>query len=75
MNGELKDDVEKVDAPTGRGEIEDPSDSDGSGQGDEYNVEAIRSHRFYKGAVLYEIKWQGYPEEENTDEPEHNLLP
>ncbi|KEF60219.1 uncharacterized protein A1O9_05069 [Exophiala aquamarina CBS 119918] len=75
LNGEQSNDVKTVDPPSGRGEIEDPSDSEGSEEGGEYNVEAIRGHRIYKGVVLYEIKWQGYPEEENTDEPEENLLP
>lgn len=82
LNGELKDDVEEAAAPTGRGEIEDldpsasASESEGSEQGEEeYIVEAIRSHRIVKGEVLYKIKWQGYSEAENTEEPEDNLLP
>jgi hypothetical protein len=80
LNGELKDDVEEVAATTGRGEIEDldesASESEASEQGGkEYIVEAIRSHRIAKGRVLYKIKWQGYPDDENTEEPEGNLLP
>jgi len=75
LNGEPKDSVKDVDTLSGRGEIEDASDSDDDEQGDEYNVEAIRGHRFVKGQLLYQIKWQGYPESDNTEEPESNLLP
>lgn len=80
LNGELKDDVEEGAAPTGRGDIEDldsiASESEGSEQGgQEYIVEAIHGHQLVKGKILYTIKWQGYPDDENTQEPEENLLP
>ena len=28
-----------------------------------------------RGEVLYEVKWRGYPDTENTWEPRENLLP
>lgn len=34
-----------------------------------YEVECIRSHKGSKGKRLYEIKWKGYPESDNTWEP------
>ncbi|KAI8973243.1 hypothetical protein BDF20DRAFT_881242 [Mycotypha africana] len=36
---------------------------------EEYEVEAIVTHKIYKGKVVkYEIKWKGYPPEDNTME-------
>ncbi|XP_055682263.1 chromobox protein homolog 1-like [Lutzomyia longipalpis] len=46
------------------------SDSD---EENEYQVESIRERRMKKGRVEYYIKWEGYPEEENTWEPIDNL--
>ena len=43
------------------------------GKEQEYVVEAIRDHQFRKGTIYYLIKWDGYPEEDNTWEPEENL--
>lgn len=80
VNGELHHEEEKVTVVRGRGETQE-SDTNEDTDGDEdeaegeYNVEAIRSHRVVKGKVSYTIKWQGYPEDENTQEPESNLLP
>lgn len=54
---------------------EDGGDDDDEEGEEEYNVEAIKNHMVKKGQVLYEIKWQGYSEAENTYEPEVNLLP
>jgi len=34
-----------------------------------YEVECIRSHKGSKTKRLYEIKWKGYPESDNTWEP------
>ncbi|EXJ95495.1 hypothetical protein A1O1_00617 [Capronia coronata CBS 617.96] len=53
-----------------------PEDEEEDDEGeDEYVVEAIRSHRVYKGQVQYYIKWLGYSDDDNTWEPEDNLLP
>ena len=40
-----------------------------------YNVEAIRKKRIdKKGKPFYLIKWEGYPESQNTWEPPENLV-
>src|SRR5712671_1853857 len=45
------------------------------GGGEQYEVEAIRSHRHQGGRkqLQYLIKWLGYPESDNTWEPAGNL--
>lgn len=74
LNGASKDNLNN---PSSRAGIEDEngSNSDESEEAgeDEYVVEAIRGHIFVKGAPRYEVKWQGYPEAENTWESEANL--
>ena len=40
----------------------------------EYIVEAIRSKRKKEGRTEYKVKWIGYPESQNTWEPETNIL-
>lgn len=78
LNGDLEDDVDKIDVPAGQGEVEDhvDSESDGFEPGPgEYSVEEIRAHSVVKGKAFYEIKWKHYPDDENTWEPEANLLP
>lgn len=60
--------------------VDDDEDEDGdddeAGE-DEYEVEAVRSHRPLKGAeawnMEYLIKWKGWRESDNTWEPESNL--
>ncbi|UJR15652.1 hypothetical protein I4U23_002588 [Adineta vaga] len=41
--------------------------------GEEFVVDRIVNHRFRNGRKEYLLAWKGYPEEENTWEPEHNL--
>ena len=52
-------------------EIEDEQDD----EEEEYIVEAIRSWRYHARSKRreYRIKWNGYPEDQNTWEPEENL--
>lgn len=57
---------------------EEPSNDDDSdsedGDGDEYVVEKILSHKFVKGGLVFEVKWQGYDDpEDRTWEPEDNM--
>ena len=40
---------------------------------EEYEVEAIVSHRKVGGKWRYMVKWKGYPTSENLLEPESNL--
>ena len=40
----------------------------------EFEVESIVDHRKILGITEFLIKWKGYPESENTWEPEDNLL-
>ncbi|KIV90315.1 hypothetical protein, variant [Exophiala mesophila] len=83
LNGDLNDDLDEA-APARTTKPEDnedednddgDNDDDDSEQEDEYVVEAIRGHSYIKNKLLYEIKWVGYSESENTMEPESNLLP
>jgi len=39
-----------------------------------YNVEYIVAHRRRKHKLEFQVKWEGYPSEQNTWEPEENLL-
>ncbi|ETN39465.1 uncharacterized protein HMPREF1541_05689 [Cyphellophora europaea CBS 101466] len=57
--------------------LDDNSDSSDDDDDDEeaYQVESIVSHKGKGKNVKYEIKWVGYPESDNTFEPQENLLP
>lgn len=52
-------------APT----VVDSDDGDGDGGDGVFEVEEIRATRRRHGVTQYLIKWQGYPESENTWEP------
>jgi hypothetical protein len=41
--------------------------------GPEYTVEAIIGHRKRQNKMEYKVKWEGYPDYENTWEPVANL--
>lgn len=56
-------------------EVEVEEDDDDDDEGDEFNVEAIRKHKFLKGKLHYFIKWLGYKEKDNTWEPREHLVP
>jgi len=45
----------------------------GNDEVEEFIVERIVSHRFRNGRKEYLLAWKGYPEEENTWEPQQNL--
>jgi len=47
--------------------------SDAEGSEEEYSVEKILDKRLRHGKVEYLIKWEGYPDSENTWEPQANL--
>jgi hypothetical protein len=40
---------------------------------EEYEVEAIVTHKYDRGKIRYLVKWEGYPSSENTWEPESHL--
>jgi len=47
--------------------------SDEEGSGEEFSVERILDKRVRSNKVEYLIKWEGYPDSENTWEPHDNL--
>ncbi|KAJ4371841.1 hypothetical protein N0V86_008395 [Didymella sp. IMI 355093] len=60
--------AEPVDA-----EEDEDEDEDDVGE-DEYIVERILGHRFNKGVLEFDVKWQGYENpEDRTWEPEENM--
>ncbi|KAG9187179.1 hypothetical protein G6011_05050 [Alternaria panax] len=69
--------------PTGKGKSKQPAEpdpveddeEDGSDVGeDEYVVEAIHNHRFHKGVLQFDVKWEGYDDpKDRTWEAEENM--
>ncbi|RWS13632.1 chromobox protein 1-like protein [Dinothrombium tinctorium] len=55
------------------GDEDGEGDEDGAGQEEEYVVEKILEKRKRNGRIEYLIKWQGWPDEDNTWEPEEHL--
>ncbi|KAE8227636.1 hypothetical protein CF326_g7463 [Tilletia indica] len=59
-----------------KAEEKNEDDDDDDDDQDEYEIEAVRDHKYVgKGArrqIHYLIKWKGYPESDNTWEPEEN---
>ncbi|KAF1953250.1 hypothetical protein CC80DRAFT_478324 [Byssothecium circinans] len=54
-------------------EVEEGSDEEGAE--DEYVVEKILDHKKSRGVIVYEVKWQGYPDpSDRTWEPKDNLM-
>lgn len=41
---------------------------------DVFEPEAIRSHKKEHNQLFYEVKWEGYPESDNTFEPQKNFI-
>jgi hypothetical protein len=78
-NEKLDNDVERgtvevaCEATTDDDAHEDSEDDDQDLEG-EFGVEAIRGHRFVRGRVYYETKWQGCSDKENTEELESSLM-
>lgn len=58
-------------------EVDELAEDDDDEEDEEaaYEVEAVVGHRFSKkvGEQVFLVKWKGYPEEENTWEPEANF--
>ncbi|KZM28269.1 uncharacterized protein EKO05_0010743 [Ascochyta rabiei] len=66
-----KQPVEPVDAPV---EDDDDNHDDDNNNDDEYVVEKILGHRFNKGVLEFDVKWQGYDDPaDRTWEPEENM--
>jgi hypothetical protein len=68
-NEGLDNDLERVAGEAARGATTDDdahegSEDDGQDAEGEFGVEAIRGHRFVRGTVLYETKWQGCSDKE-----------
>ncbi|EST04973.2 Chromo shadow domain protein [Kalmanozyma brasiliensis GHG001] len=59
-------------------EVKDDEDEEEGDEEEEFEVEAIRAHRRSKDTdswkCEYLVKWKGWPEEDNTWEPEKNLV-
>ncbi|OSS47083.1 hypothetical protein B5807_09830 [Epicoccum nigrum] len=69
----LKQAGKKAAEPEEPEEPEEEGDEEDVGE-DEYVVEKILGHRFNKGVLEFDVKWQGYDNpEDRTWEPEENM--
>ncbi|CAO2658383.1 Nn.00g061060.m01.CDS01 [Neocucurbitaria sp. VM-36] len=61
--------------PAAQAEPEDEvPESEGEEAEDEYVVEKILGHKFVKGEIIFDVKWQGYDDpKDRTWEPEANM--
>ncbi|KNC97950.1 uncharacterized protein SPPG_06938 [Spizellomyces punctatus DAOM BR117] len=50
-----------------------PSEEESDEEPETYEVEKIVGYRCHRGVEQYRIKWEGYPEEDNTWEPVENI--